>query len=66
MAWLPGDHDASDVIQAMHFANSNEPLYLGVFLQREAPTFEQQVAEQHSGEESSRTELLEDLFKRFS
>ena len=66
VAWLPGDHDASDVIQAMHFANSNEPLYLGVFLQREAPTFEQQVAEQHSGEESSRAELLEDLFKRFS
>jgi 2-oxoglutarate ferredoxin oxidoreductase subunit beta len=66
VAWLPGDHDATDVIQAMHFANSNEPLYLGVFLQRQAPTFEQQVAEQHSGEESSRTELLEDLFKRFS
>ena len=36
VAWLPGDHDASDVIQAMHFANSSEPLYLGVFLQRGA------------------------------
>jgi 2-oxoglutarate/2-oxoacid ferredoxin oxidoreductase subunit beta len=66
VAWLPGDHDQTNIIQAMHYANSDEPLYLGIFMQREAPTFEQQVAEQHSGDESNREALLENLFQRFS
>jgi 2-oxoglutarate ferredoxin oxidoreductase subunit beta len=66
VAWLPGDHDATNVIEAMHYANSQEPLYLGVFFQREAPTFEQQIAEQHTGDDGDRQQLLEGLFKRFS
>ncbi|HEX2035845.1 MAG TPA: 2-oxoacid:ferredoxin oxidoreductase subunit beta, partial [Chloroflexota bacterium] len=50
VAWLPADHDPTDTIQGMHYANSQDPLYLGVFHRREAPTFEQQVAEQHTGD----------------
>jgi 2-oxoglutarate ferredoxin oxidoreductase subunit beta len=66
VASLPSDHDATDMIQALNYANSQEPLYLGVFMQREAPTFEEQVADQHSGDETSRQDLLQDLFSRFS
>jgi hypothetical protein len=50
----------------MHYANSQDPLYLGVFHRREAPTFEQQVAEQHTGDEGSRQTVLKGLFRRFS
>jgi 2-oxoglutarate ferredoxin oxidoreductase subunit beta len=63
---LPADHDASDPIQAMHYANSMDPLYLGIFHKREAPTFGDQVQAQHSGDESSRQKVLEGLFSRFS
>src|SRR5688572_23004325 len=63
---LPADHDASDPIQAMHYANSMDPLYLGVFHKREAPTFGDQVQAQHSGDETNRQKVLEGLFNRFS
>ena len=63
---LPADHDAGDPIQAMHYANSMDPLYLGVFHRREAPTFGDQVQAQHSGDESNRQKVLEGLFNRFS
>ena len=66
VAWLPADHNQSDLIQAMHYANSEHPLYLGVFHRREAPTFEDQVAGQHTGGESDRQEVLQQLFGRFS
>jgi 2-oxoglutarate ferredoxin oxidoreductase subunit beta len=63
---LPAEHDASDTIKAMHFANSLDPLYLGVFHRREAPTFGEQVQAQHTGGETDRQALLENLFSRFS
>jgi 2-oxoglutarate ferredoxin oxidoreductase subunit beta len=63
---LPGEHDPSDPIRAMHYANSQDPLYLGVFHRREAPTFGDQVEAQHTGNEASRQKVLSDLFNRFS
>ena len=63
---LPADHDPSDTIQALNYANSLDPLYLGVFHRREAPTFGDQVHAQHSGDESQRQKVLEGLFNRFS
>jgi 2-oxoglutarate ferredoxin oxidoreductase subunit beta len=66
VAWLPGDHDPADVIQAMHYATSEQPLYLGVFLRREAPTFEEHLEAQRTGDDSARHKVLADLFDRFS
>jgi 2-oxoglutarate ferredoxin oxidoreductase subunit beta len=66
VAWLPSGHDPSDAIEAMHYAKSDDPLYLGVFHRRDAPTYEQQVQTQQSGDESSRRKVLESLFTRFS
>jgi len=66
VAWLPADHDPVDPIQAMNYANSDNPLYLGIFHQRDAATFEEHIASQHGGAESDRQSLLEDLFNRFS
>lgn len=63
---LPADHDAGDPIKGMHFANSMDPLYLGVFHKREAPTFGEQIAAQRTGEEAGRQKVLEGLFARFS
>ncbi|HEU5318241.1 MAG TPA: 2-oxoacid:ferredoxin oxidoreductase subunit beta [Chloroflexota bacterium] len=63
---LPSEHDPSDPIKAMHYANSQEPLYLGVFHRREAPTFGDQVQAAHTGDETNRQKVLESLFKRFS
>lgn len=66
VAWLPEDHDPSDPIKAMHYANTLDPNYLGLFLRREAPTFEEQINAHRAEDDSSRTKLLENLFKRFS
>ncbi len=66
VAPLPAEHDPADAIQAMHYANSMDPLYLGVFHRREAPTFGDQVLAQHSGDESAREKVLQSLFNRFS
>jgi 2-oxoglutarate ferredoxin oxidoreductase subunit beta len=66
VAWLPADHDPADPIRAMHYANSEQPLYLGVFHRRSAPTFEQQLESQHAGDEGARKKVLENLFERFS
>lgn len=63
---LPADHDPADSIQAMHYAKSENPLYLGVFHRREAPTFGQQVEAHRTGDESSRQDVLTKLFSRFS
>ena len=63
---LPADHDPSNTIQALNYANSQDPLYLGVFHRREAPTFGEQVEAQHSGDESQRQKVLQSLFNRFS
>jgi 2-oxoglutarate/2-oxoacid ferredoxin oxidoreductase subunit beta len=63
---LPADHDASDPIKAMNYANSQDPLYLGVFHRREAQTFGEQVQAQHSGDETGRETLLQELFSKFS
>ncbi|MDQ3702809.1 MAG: 2-oxoacid:ferredoxin oxidoreductase subunit beta [Chloroflexota bacterium] len=63
---LPHEHDATNTIQAMNYANSDDPLYLGIFLQREAPTFEQHVLQQQSGSESDRHTVLDTLFQQFS
>jgi len=63
---LPADHNPADSIQAMNYANSENPLYLGVFHRREAPTFEEQLASHHSGGEQDRQEVLQSLFSRFS
>ena len=63
---LPEDHDASDPIKAMHYANSQDPLYLGIFHQREAPTFGDQIEQGRSGDEGNRQKVLEGLFSRFS
>lgn len=64
--WLPEDHDPSDAMKALHYANSQSPLYLGVFHRREAPSFEDQIAGHMKGDESNRQAVLENLFKRFS
>jgi 2-oxoglutarate/2-oxoacid ferredoxin oxidoreductase subunit beta len=66
VAPLPADHDPSDSIKAMHYANSEDPLYLGVFHRREAPTFGDQVQAQRTGDEASRQKVLQSLFNRFS
>jgi 2-oxoglutarate ferredoxin oxidoreductase subunit beta len=66
VAWLPGDHSPADPIQALHYANSQSPLYLGLFHRREAATFEEHTAAQQTGDESKRQAVLQNLFNRFS
>ena len=64
--WLPGDHDASDMGAAMTRAMAPETRYLGVFMQREAPTYADQVAKSLTGTEADRDRVLGNLFKRYS
>ncbi|MBI3972647.1 MAG: 2-oxoacid:ferredoxin oxidoreductase subunit beta [Chloroflexi bacterium] len=64
--WLPQEHDPTDMIAALNSAISQDPLYLGLLYQREAPTYEQHVATHHTGDESARRRVLEHLFDRFS
>ncbi len=66
VAWLPADHDPADPIRAMEYARSESPLYLGIFHQREAPTFEQHIESQQTGDERARQQVLQGLFNRFS
>ena len=51
---------------ALAYATSDEHKYLGIFLEREAPTFEDLVAANHSGTEADRPGLLAKMFKRYS
>jgi 2-oxoglutarate ferredoxin oxidoreductase subunit beta len=66
VAWLPADHDTADPIQGLHYANSESPLYLGIFHRREAPSFGDHIAAQQTGDESARQKTLSSLFNRFS
>ncbi len=66
VAWLPDSHNSSDVAGALAYATSDEHKYLGIFLEREAPTFEDLVAANHSGTEADRPALLTKMFKRYS
>ncbi len=62
---LPGDHDPSSLPAAMQLAISQDPLYLGVFHQREATTFEDHMNADVPSQRQ-RHELLEQLFDRYS
>jgi 2-oxoglutarate ferredoxin oxidoreductase subunit beta len=64
--WLPAEHDPSDPIQALNYANSESPLYLGVFHRRETATFGDHITSQLTGDESGRQKTLQNLFNRFS
>ena len=63
---LPAGHDTSDFTTAMQMAAVTDPLYLGVFYQEKAPTFEEGLASHQSGSEERSRALLESLFDRFS
>ena len=62
---LPKDHDPADLVGAMQAANSQDPLYLGILHQRDAPTFEDRQA-RPDAEPTNRRELLEGMFARYS
>jgi len=66
VAPLPPEHDARDLGEAMARARSEDPLYLGVFYQEDAPTFEDGLRDQRSSDPADGRELLEELFDRFS
>jgi 2-oxoglutarate ferredoxin oxidoreductase subunit beta len=66
VSWLPSDHQASDAIQGLQYAQSRDPLYLGVFHRREAPTFEEHIAAQETSDGVDRRQAVEKLFARFS
>jgi 2-oxoglutarate ferredoxin oxidoreductase subunit beta len=66
VAYLPAEHQPGDPIQALNYANSESPLYLGVFHRREAPSFGDHIAAQETGDESGRFKTVENLFNRFS
>ena len=62
---LPSDHDPSSLSAAMERAISQDPLYLGLFHQREATTFEDHM-NADSPSQPERHEQLEQLFDRYS
>ena len=62
---LPTDHDPSSLSVAMERAISQDPLYLGLFHQREATTFEDHM-NADAPSQSERHEQLEQLFDRYS
>ncbi|MBI2938991.1 MAG: 2-oxoacid:ferredoxin oxidoreductase subunit beta [Chloroflexi bacterium] len=64
---LPGDHDRRDLIAAMRQANSADPLYTGVFFQREdVPSFDESIQALRAEPPADPLALVESLFNRFS
>ncbi len=63
---LPGDHDPTDMGEAIRLARSEDPLYLGVFYQEDAPSFEEGLENQKSGTGAESRALMERLFDHFS
>ena len=62
---LPKDHDPSSLPAAMQLAISQDPLYLGLFHEREATTFEDHMNADAPPNQVKRHELLEQLFDRY-
>jgi 2-oxoglutarate ferredoxin oxidoreductase subunit beta len=63
---LPADHDPTDYVAAMRMASSVDPLYLGVFYQRQGSSFEDRVLAQRSGGLDQAARVAEDVLKRLS
>jgi 2-oxoglutarate/2-oxoacid ferredoxin oxidoreductase subunit beta len=63
---LPENHDPSNVDEAIRMAMLDEPLYVGVFYETRAPSFEDALTAQRSGAEVDAEQHLEKLFDRFS
>src|SRR5581483_1865299 len=66
VAALPADHDRHDFEAALRIAASQEPRYLGVIYQREAPRYDQLLEERKSGTPADLPQLLDTLFARYS
>jgi len=63
---IPAGHDATNKVEAMRLAVSEDPLYIGVFYQVEVPTFVDHIQSQQSGGEEDRAKLLDELFRKYS
>ena len=63
---LPADHDPSDIGAAMRMALTHDPLYLGVFYQKEGDSFGDRVRAHTTGDAAETRALVEKLIARYS
>ena len=63
---LPDSHDSGRLDEAMRMAMIEDPLYVGVFYQAEAPSFDEGLQAQKTGSEADAQKLMEKLFDRYS
>jgi 2-oxoglutarate/2-oxoacid ferredoxin oxidoreductase subunit beta len=63
---LPADHDPSDMGAAIKMALIQDPLYLGVFYQKEGDSFGERVRAHNTGEVAQTQGLVEKLIAKYS
>jgi len=63
---LPADHDPSDMGAAIRMALTLDPLYLGVFYQKEGDSFGERVRAHNTGDADQTRGLIEKLIARYS
>jgi 2-oxoglutarate ferredoxin oxidoreductase subunit beta len=67
IAQIPESHDPKDKVAALALANSEHPLYVGLFYQDEdVPTYEEAVGRLHVGDEANRRAVIDSMLKRYS
>lgn len=62
---LPADHDPTDMHAAINMALTSDPLYLGVFYQKEGDSFDEKVRARATGDAGETQGLVEKLIARF-
>ena len=65
-AELPSDYDRADRVQALTYAASDDPLYLGILYEQQSDSFEDHITAGHSGTEADAPKVIESIFKRYS
>ena len=63
---MPADHDMTNKVEALRYAASDDPLYIGVFYQVELPSFVEHIQAQATGTEADVPKVVEGLFRRYS
>jgi 2-oxoglutarate ferredoxin oxidoreductase subunit beta len=66
VADIPADHDVTNKVEALRYAASEDPLYLGVFFQIEAPSLLEHIQAQTSGTEADIPRVVNSLFSKYS
>ena len=66
VADIPADHDVTNKVEALRYAASDDPLYVGVFFQVEAPSFVDHIQAQTTGTEADIPRVVNSLFGKYS